>query len=388
MRRKRLSDAMAIVAALAIGWLAWSGHVLLLPLSTIFPLLWSKTAYRSSAGIVSASYFLAASRGLPQGVASYYETDLWPGMLLWLVASSAFVTVHSILWTRRSGWHRAGCYLIACGLMAVPPFGILGWAHPATSAGVLFPDWGWLGLAATVAGLAIMTTGRWPAATIAFAGLWLWSAATWGAVTAPAPWRGADFSLGASLGRSADLAYHRALAAAARQSAGNMSTVIVLPEGSLGLWTPTVERLWRRELFGDHLVILAGATVVNGEGYDNVLVSISADASKVIYRQRMPVPGSMWQPWRRWFGASDGARAHFLDDPVATVANLTIAPLICYEQLLVWPILQAVLHDPDIIVGIGNGWWTVGTSVVPIQRASMQAWARLFGLPLVSSFNM
>jgi apolipoprotein N-acyltransferase len=65
-----------------------------------------------------------------------------------------------------------------------------------------------------------------------------------------------------------------------------------------------------------------------------------------------------------------------------------LAPLICYEQLVVWPVLQSMLHDPDVIVAVGNGWWTAGTSIVAIQRASATAWARLFGKPLILSFNI
>jgi K+/H+ antiporter YhaU regulatory subunit KhtT len=62
--------------------------------------------------------------------------------------------------------------------------------------------------------------------------------------------------------------------------------------------------------------------------------------------------------------------------------------LICYEQLIVWPVLQSMLEKPDIIVAVGNGWWTSGTSIVAIQRASAVAWAKLFAKPLVLSFNM
>jgi hypothetical protein len=47
-----------------------------------------------------------------------------------------------------------------------------------------------------------------------------------------------------------------------------------------------------------------------------------------------------------------------------------------------------MLHDPDVIVAVGNGWWTAGTSIVAIQRASATAWARLFGKPLILSFNI
>jgi len=70
------------------------------------------------------------------------------------------------------------------------------------------------------------------------------------------------------------------------------------------------------------------------------------------------------------------------------VGGRRVAPLVCYEQLLVWPVLQSMAHRSDLVVAIGNGWWTAGTNVAAIQKASSAAWARLFGLPLVVSFNL
>ena len=95
----------------------------------------------------------------------------------------------------------------------------------------------------------------------------------------------------------------------------------------------------------------------------------------------------MWQPWRSWLGQTGGARADFFANPVAELDGRKIAPLICYELLVVWPILQSMRSDPDVIVAVGNGWWTSGTSIVEIQRASVAAWARLFDKPLTISFN-
>jgi len=86
-------------------------------------------------------------------------------------------------------------------------------------------------------------------------------------------------------------------------------------------------------------------------------------------------------------GKSGGARANFFANPVVTVGGLRVVPLICYEQLIVWPVLQSMLHDPDLVVVVGNDWWTKGTAMIGIQRASAVAWARLFGKPLVMSFN-
>ena len=359
--------------------------MLLLPVAATFPMLWSLALTRLQATAISAAYFLAASRGLPQGVANFYSSDIWPGLLLWLVASSAFVAVHSLLLSHRKEWQKPLRYLAACVVMTIPPFGILGWAHPITAAGVLFPGWGWWGLGAMAAGLIVMTTRYRPAAAITMTGFWLWSAAEWTPPTLPASWKGVDLEGGASLGREAGLERQQELIDVAH--AQPPGTILVLPESAVGFWTPTVGRVWQRALTDTGITVISGAAIIDSQGYDNVLVKLSADGSDILYRERMPVPGSMWQPWRGWIGDNGGARAHFFANPVVDVGSQSVAPLICYEQLLVWPILQSAFHRPDAMVAVGNGWWTKRTSIIAIQRASSEAWARLFDLPLVISFN-
>ncbi len=386
MRHDLFRTAVLVALTTSAGWIGWNGDVLLLPLAASFPMLWSLARTRLQATAISAAYFLAASRGLPQGVANFYSSDIWPGLLLWLVASSAFVAVHAVLWTDRKGWQKPLRYLAACVAMAVPPFGILGWAHPITAAGVLFPGWGWLGLGAMAAGLIVMTTRYRPAAAMAVTGFWLWSAAEWTPQILPASWIGVDLELGASLGREAGLERQQELIDVVRAQAPG--TTVVLPESALGFLTPTVGRVWQRSLAGTGITVIAGAAFIDSQGYDNVLVKLSADGTDILYRERMPVPGSMWQPWSAWIGDQGGARAHFFANPVVEVGNQSVAPLICYELLLVWPILQSAFHRPDAIVAVGNGWWTAGTAIIDIQRASSEAWARLFDLPLVISFNI
>ncbi|NNG71991.1 conjugal transfer protein TraB [Rhizobium laguerreae] len=395
----RWKSILLIIAAIACGWVSWNGEVLLLPLAMFFPLLWAMASSRSIAALVAASYFLAASRGLPQGVANFYSADLWPGLLLWVVASASFVIVHAVLWTKHRGENasrrketdaaRALRYLIVIVLMALPPFGITGWGHPLTAAGVLFPVWGWFGLSAMATGLLTMTTRLWPAAAVILGGFWLWSAATWTEPKLPDAWRGVDLQQAQSLGRDGSLQHHRdQIATVRRRIAARPDThVVVLPESTLGFWTPTVARVWRDGLRGSGLTVIAGGAVVHPNGYDNVMVVISADAADILYRERMPVPGSMWQPWLQWNGQGGGARADFFANPVVEVDGTRISLLICYEQLIIWPVLQSMLHSPEVIVAVGNGWWTEKTSIVAIQKASAIAWARLFDLPIVMAFN-
>ncbi|WP_426232287.1 conjugal transfer protein TraB [Pararhizobium sp. DWP3-4] len=386
MRRKLARPAVLIGLSIGTGWIAWSGVTLFLPVSLLCPVLWSVAPSRKIAAMISAGYFLAASRGLQQGVATFYQSDLWPGLLLWLCASSGFVVVHTLLWTANA-WARPFCYLAAIVLMAVPPFGITGWAHPITGAGVLFPAWGWWGIGAMTAGLMGLVTRAWPVVVIAVWGVWLWSVATWTDPALPDGWVGLDLHLGASLGRETGLQRHRDLIQIVHEAGHGKTAFVALPESALGSWTPTVERLWIDRLSGTPITVIAGATMVTAKGYDNVLIAISAKGGTVLYRQRMPVPGSMWQPWQSWLGQTGSARADVFANPIVELGGKRVAPIICYEQLIVWPVLHSMLHDPDVMLAVGNGWWTDGTSIVDIQRASLKAWARLFAKPLVISFN-
>lgn len=361
--------------------------MLALPVVMVFPALWAMSPSCTVAALVSAGYFLAASRGLPQGVANFYTSDLWPGLLLWLAASASFVAVHAVAWTRHPGRGRAVRYLVAAALMGLPPFGITGWAHPLTAAGSVFPGCGWWGLLATAVGLLVMVTRYRSAAAIGLAGLWLWSAATWTGPNLPEGWRGIDLEYGQMLGRDGSLEYHSDLIATVRKAAGKGTRVVVLPESALGFWTPTVARLWQEGLNELEVTVVTGAAVIDGQGYDNVMVEVGSGAAGILYKERMPVPVSMWQPWLRWTGQGGGARAHLFANPVVEIEGTRIAPLICYEQLILWPVLQSMLHSADIIVATGNGWWTSGTSIVPIQNASVAAWAKLFDLPVVMAFN-
>ncbi|MCW8059341.1 conjugal transfer protein TraB [Agrobacterium tumefaciens] len=389
---------MLVAVSVACGWIAWSGNVLALPVAVLFPALWAMSSSRLTAVLVSAGYFLAASRGLPQGVANFYAAELWPGLLLWIVASLSFAGVHAALWKARpegkspgeglTGMAIAARYLAAVVLIGLPPFGITGWAHPLTATGVLFPGWGWWGLVAMTAGLAMITSRYWPAVAIVLGGFWLWSAATWTSPNLPEGWKGVDLEQGENLGRDGSLDYHRDLIATVRAASGEKTRFIVLPESALGFWTPTVAKLWSQGLRGSELTVITGAAVLDASGYDNVMVAISAGGDRVLYRERMPVPVSMWQPWRTWAGRDDGARAHLFDNPAVEIDGNRIAPLICYEQLILWPVLQSMLNSTDVIVATGNGWWTAGTSIVAIQQASVIAWANLFGLPVVTAFNI
>lgn len=230
-----------------------------------------------------------------------------------------------------------------------------------------------------------MTTKIRAFVAVGICGLWIVSALTWSAPRSPDGWIGVDTQFRGADGQYADLAQQRKTIDLVRAAAADGARVVVLPESALGMWTPTVERLWTSALHDVDVIVNAGATVVGPDGYDNVMLELTNTHAGILYRERMPVPVSIWQPWLSWRGESGGARADF--NPVVASADRTILPLTCYEQLITWPVLQSALFSPGVIIATGNGWWTEGTNIIAIQRASTEAWARLFSLPLVVAFN-
>ncbi len=378
---------MLVMPAIAIGLIAWSGEPRLLPAAMLFPALWALAPKRLVAAVVAAGYFLAASRGLPQGVINFYGSGFVAGIALWIAAAVLFVATHALLWTPQTGQARAIRYVVIAVLLSVPPIGIVGWAHPITAAGILFPGCGWFGLAAAAIGLLVMTTRFRPIAILTLGGLWIWSAAYWTTPSLPQGWMGVGTKFGGSNGQYADYEQHLDTINLVWEAAGASASVIVLPESALGVWTPTIERLWMRAIGDFDIAVYGGAVIVDETGYDSVMLELKGRGASVRYRQRMPVPVSMWQPWLSLVGAPAGARADFFANPVVAVRGTRVATIVCYEQLLVWPVLQSALGSPDALVAPANGWWTANTDIIAIQIAATTAWARLFNLSLVFAIN-
>lgn len=385
----RLVRPVCLVGLAAfVGVLAWTGDPRTIPLAMGFPVLWSQARGRLTAVLVSAAYFLSASRGLPQGVVNYYGADGSLGLVLWLAASLAFVSVYGALWSRRAGWHKPFRLGTAMLLMSVPPFGIVGWASPIPAAGILFPEVGWFGLALCFAALLLLATPRWPVPLAVVAVLWVASVATWVTPSSPPGWVGIDTHFQGVNGQYAGYEQERQTIGLVQAAIVRGYDNILLPESALGIWTPTVEHLWTKSLAGTNATVVAGAVVLTNRGYDNVMVELSAHGARILYHDRMPVPVAMWQPWLSWIGQAGGARADFFANPAVSVNNQHVALLICYEQLLVWPVLQSMLYRPELLIGASNDWWTRSTNIALLQRAVATAWARLFSAPVIFANNV
>ena len=377
--------------AMLIGAVAWPGQwggVNLMPLSLLVPALWVWSPGPWRAALVGAAYHLAASRGLPEGAATYFESGLPTGVWLWLVAGLLLGWTYGLLWTR-SHDKRLWRIPLLLFLLAVPPLGIIGWSHPLTAAGSLFPASGWWGLAAALvlilflADLPKPRAALWVLGVVACLQVALFRADP--AEVPHLPIQGIDTHLDYDTNqREPRDAYLRQYRLFDQVIAAN-TPMAVLPESAAGHWDAGKRELWH-ELQGGlgHRTVLIGGSHPVAEGQlENVLIQVSRDAQRIVYRQRMPVPVAMWRPW-----APESFVAAWFANPVFELKGRRAAALICYEHYLLWPVLYSMLAEPELLIGIGNVWWAKHTSLPAIQQTALQAWANLFNVQLVMSFNL
>jgi apolipoprotein N-acyltransferase len=90
----------------------------------------------------------------------------------------------------------------------------------------------------------------------------------------------------------------------------------------------------------------------------------------------------MWRPWDHI-----GVPIHYFGPATLAIGPRRAAPIICYEQLLVAPVLMSIREKPDVLLGIANDYWAAGTYIPEIQNAAITAWSRLFWIPLVTATN-
>jgi hypothetical protein len=380
------STAITALAASAIGAVAWSGH--------LFALL----------GLLALPIVFKSAKGTPQRIttlACYYAGSIWPIIpgaatffgnearlhplsivILWL-ASTAVLTVP---WTWLIAVPRCKAeWALPIGLCltALLPTGV---ANPLTVAGVLFPGLGWTGLFVTI--ILFGTLSRFRLYSIALAAML--SAICYvshpGIPPVPSAWEGHNTELGgAELYQESPTTLYRAVLYVQNSATASDAPLQVFPESVIAHWTPIAEGFWQStfiELQQNHQTILFGAEEAGPRRHqfrNEILVRGEYTAT---FQQRIPIPYAMWRPWD-----NTGVPIHYFGPATLAIGPRRAAPIICYEQLLVAPVLLSARQKPDVYLGIANDYWAEGTHIPNIQNVAITAWSRLFWIPLVTATN-
>lgn len=428
----RLADRLALGSCVALGLAISTGHPIGIVAATGMPFACLTPGTKNAAFMAALGYYLAA---------------LWPiviGLERYLGRSASFLTptaiwisgaiVLSIPWMLAATANRFQ-YLwrapLALAATVVPPLGIIGLASPLTAAGFLFPGTGWVGLAtvALVPGIILAARGLpvrrrrvvWCFVISPCVGL-ATGPRLLGSDNAEPPrgWVAVNTHFG-----DVSQPFHDFVAAQFIQetAATTPARVIIFPESVVPRWSEATEIFWLRSLVlcRAHGQILAFGAGVPRPTHDNIArlrdlgrydfaAAIEAlknmDASPVhstlgaptaepidnavvvtgaesaTYYQRLPVPIGMWQPFSR-----TSVPLRLSAPGVLEMDHQRAALLICYEQMVTFPMLASMLQHPTVIVGISNTFWVAGTSIPRYQANALRAWARLFRLPYLLAVN-
>jgi hypothetical protein len=341
---------------------------------------------RRAALSVSAAYFLVALWPMVGAAGAFFgPRHTLEGIALWLCSAILLCLPFALAWHPRSV-HRSWRMLSALLVFSVPPLGYVALASPLTAAGTLLPGTGWCGLAATLAFCLLLVCRPVPAVVLTLA-TFAWSHRhEMPRLAPPTGWAALNTHLGTGGSPGSQFEAGETLR---RTTLSTRARVLVFPESVIHRWTLADEAFWNRTFYilhAEHRTVLIGAQVPvavrRRSAYNSPPLMwngvIVRGAQQAFYAQRIPVPIGMWgrdtQPYWRGSGtmAVDGKRA---------------GVLICWEQLLVWPVLQSMAKHPDVVLCFSNLSWTRDSRVGNIQRVVTQAWGDLFHVPVLRAVN-
>jgi hypothetical protein len=370
-----------------VGVVAWSGHVLTIPLALLLLVLLSTAMTRRGALTTSVAYYAGATWQILPGAATFFGHHANPVevLSLWAGASLLLAAPWAILWSSRQA-SRLWRMPLALVLLAIPPFGVIGCASPLVAAGLLFPGTAWFGLALTAIVCGLLSS--YPALGLALALVFATPAHLfYRSQPAPPGWRAESTRFGGvGLDTPTPLADYQAAHSIQQIAVRSDARVILFPETVVTNWNPGTDLFWKPTI--DTLreqgkTMLVGANVFDpaSRHYFNSIVIRGAEQHSD-FVQRVPIPVAMWIPLSK-----TGVPLQLGKPGTAMIAGQKAALLICYEQLLVWPVVTSFMQHPTLLLGTANDYWAKNTTIPEIQRACLESWARLFRVPLLWAQN-
>jgi hypothetical protein len=364
--------SLGLGALLGLPWLMGTIGIALSPL--LVPLVIGRAVAANRWGC-AFGYFLAGSSGIPGSAATFFgpgHTIL--GYLLWL-ASAALLAL-PWAWVS-SGWRAIGVIIFS----ALPPLGMIDWLSPLTAVGLWFPGMGWVGLFLVLVVMWMLGESKY-FCILVLGAIAISANLIYKPPQPPAGWIGVDTHVGPEPHDVvAQYARLNDWTSQARQQARG-AKVVVLPETLVAdWWAGTRFTISQSIPLGQ--IWLVGTTIIDSQGtWDAIALAQHGQVSpEPLFKAVLPVPVSMWKPWAR-----NGYTAAWWPS-VRRVSGVKTMAVICYDQLLVWPWLEALWLQPELIIAPGNGWWAGHGSVPTIQSSSDAALGRVMGVAVIEARN-
>lgn len=341
--------------------------------------------------IAAALYFGAGSFGLVPGAGVFFghgPTSYILGTGLW-IGSAALLAAPWLIADSKKPW----TIITALALDIIPPIGLFGWLSPISAAGVLFPGSGLFGIIILMVSIiafhilykshsieGLIKVGA-PAALIIILGGGLITHQLDKNKTGVPDFLFSAVNTNLGLVPENPIAVINRNKQAIRVAQRDHAFIVVLPE-TVADWLPgTAEQYQDAVPRGQRWLI--GATTHSADGLlsDSVIEIGRGGLDKIIGQAAFPVPVSMWHPWEK------GGYAATWREPIVKIDGFKTAIVICYDQIISWPWLEAEAGRPDAIIAPRNDWWAIGTGIPKIQLNTDKAMSRLTGARLIVSTN-
>ena len=337
---------------------------------------------RWSAWLCLFFWYASAGAAIPQVWDVYFGGSSW-GWLVWLLFASLLACPILLVPVR----FISGGLAIAALIGAMTPIGMLTPLHTAIA---FFPGWGWWGLVSAWALLWLPMLGKYQPR---LAGLLcvavFMTGATLNSSNPDLPTPTGAMAMNTFEGnypKQAEpwMARQKRMANQARMAIESGHSLVITPETTVEIWDIWAILMWKETIEAAkarNSLLLIGIQHKQPDGWRNGLFDA---ANQGFYGATMSIPFGMWRPW--------SPDLHFPVD-FAELGRLVKTPhglaayLICWEEMLLWPLLMKVAQQPPAILISSSNQWFTHAWAARAQWRSVRFQSRLWGLPLLRSVN-
>jgi hypothetical protein len=414
MKTNLIFHSVLTIAGVLTGWLGWNVGVhgfAVLPFVIITCVLLPR---RIHVLFFILGYYMGSTVELLWGAVAFFDGRMLKAAFLWFLLQCILTTAWIILKKGRTQFRHILLQVVGTLFITifVPPYALLGIANPITASGYYFPASGYWGIGLYI--LLICTAAYLLANSSSekirerkqvkfLLGIILTFAIVLngrnhfknGLSNVPSGWAGINTHLGRFPADNYQIIFerHLELKVFAEEEIRRGKKVIIFPESVAGILTNTGKNLWldidllaKRQ---DAHILLGGYLPVSPSIYDNALFVIGKDIpglSKAL-TARISMPVTNWRPLLKPSASIHIGPAH---DGVFTIKDQSAAFLICYEQVLVWPLLQSMAgrQKINLIVAVSNIWWAKDTKIPDIMDRICRVWGRLFNISVLRIVNI
>jgi len=364
----------------------------------LFPALWLVWKTRLQSSLFIFSFWCFIDWEIIPDTARFFSNEpfsLLIGFAIWLTQALLYSVPWILFYSKDKNWLNLSLRTLSLLIiLTLPPMGYFFWLNPLASSGILFPGLAWPGLGLTIILMLLLVSL--PHSKNKIVGIILISILlvtvllenlAYHPYSAPKDWIAINTKLGGTPANIFEIpARESKLISLANQALNQNYKVIIFPENIALDWLPGTQFQWQ-DL--NHEAQQKGATIILGaqqdlkDGSSNNILILLGQGTGSIYPARQPMPIGLWQPWK-----SETDNRHWNLPGKFLLQGQETGYLICYEQIVPWPILSLFLQAPypTVIISAANQWFSMPSGYLK-QSNHMKAFARLFGVATMTAVN-